>query len=98
MPLITPTALRHLAPIPKPNLATAPQQSPCAATPIAMPSPTRIPQIPFEPIKGGLQNRNIMSLEAINFLTKCIWASSPNVFPPAKTKQKLPPPAWILLK
>jgi hypothetical protein len=39
-----------------------------------------IPQVWFVPIEGGLRNRNIISQEAINFLTKCAWANSPDMY------------------
>jgi hypothetical protein len=38
-----------------------------------------------------LQNRNIISQEDINFLTKYVWANSPDVFTPAKLKSKIAP-------
>jgi hypothetical protein len=38
-----------------------------------------------------LQNRNIILQEAIHFLTKCLWANSPDVFTPAKLKSKIAP-------
>ena len=42
--------------------------------------PTRLP--------GGLQNNNIISQEAINFLTECIWNNSPDICTPTKLKTK----------
>jgi hypothetical protein len=61
------------------------------ATPVAIPGPMQIPQVHFVPIKGVLQNRNILSQKAINFLTKCEWPNSPKVFTPAKLKSKTAP-------
>jgi hypothetical protein len=62
MLLITPTALRHLVPVPTPNLVTAPRQSPCTATPIVMPpSPMQILQICFIPIKGGCKSEHYIT-------------------------------------
>jgi hypothetical protein len=46
--------------------------------------PVCIPRVPFQPIPGGIQNSNVISQEAINFLTECIWAKSPNIFTPNK--------------
>jgi hypothetical protein len=31
-----------------------------------------------------MQNSNVISQEGINFLNKCIWAKSPNIFTPKK--------------
>jgi hypothetical protein len=56
-----------------------------------MSGPTQIPQIRFVPLEGGLQIRNITSQEAINFLTQCVWANSPDIFTPAKLKSKFDP-------
>jgi hypothetical protein len=72
-------------PTPIPVLPPA-QQSP--RTPVPN---TCIPRVSFVPIKGGLQNQNIISQEAINFLTKCIWAKSPDLYPPNKLKPTAPP-------
>jgi hypothetical protein len=36
-----------------------------------------------------VQNRNFILQEAINFLTKCVWANSLDVCTPAKLKPKL---------
>ncbi len=46
--------------------------------------PVRIPKIHFRPIPGGIHNSNVISQKAINFLTKCVWAKSPNIFTPKK--------------
>ena len=45
--------------------------------------PTRLP--------GGLQNNNIISKEAINFLTECIWNNAPDICTPTKLKTKPSP-------
>jgi hypothetical protein len=47
----------------------------------------------FVPIEGGLQNQNIISQEAINFLTKRVWAKAPNLYTPNKFKTTAPPTA-----
>jgi hypothetical protein len=49
-------------------------------TPASQKIPTRIPKVHFIPIKGGLKSNNIISQEAINFLTKCIWAKLPDIY------------------
>jgi hypothetical protein len=38
----------------------------------------------FVPIEGGLRNGNIISQEAINFLTECVWANSSDRYIPTK--------------
>ena len=40
----------------------------------------------FSAIPGGLRSRNLISQEAINFLTNCVWSKSPDVFTPDKLK------------
>jgi hypothetical protein len=42
--------------------------------------PTRIPRVHFQHIQGGIQHDPLISQEAINFLTECVWAKSPNIF------------------
>jgi hypothetical protein len=46
-----------------------------------------IPRVRFWPIPGGIHKFNVISQEAINFLTKCAWAKSPGIF----TLKKLMP-------
>jgi hypothetical protein len=58
------------------------------AAPIETASLTRIPRVQLVPIEGGLQQHRIISQEAINFLTKCVWANSPDVCTPTKLKSK----------
>jgi hypothetical protein len=36
------------------------------------------------PIDGGLRNGNVIIQEAINFLTKCVWANSLDIYTPTK--------------
>jgi hypothetical protein len=38
----------------------------------------------FVLIDRGLQRHNMISQEAINFLTECVWANSPDIFTPSK--------------
>jgi hypothetical protein len=45
---------------------------------------THILQLRFVPIEEGLRNGNIISQEAINFFTKCVWANSPDIYTPTK--------------
>ena len=42
------------------------------------------PKVHFIPIEGGIRARNIISQEAINFLTECVWAKSPDICTPTK--------------
>jgi hypothetical protein len=61
-----------------------PRQLPQSHKQLILQMPVCIPQVHFPPIPGGLQNSNAISQEAINFLTKCIWAKSPDIFTPNK--------------
>jgi hypothetical protein len=51
--------------------------------------PTCIPQLRFIPISGGLQSCNVISQDAINFLTKCVWANLQDIFTANLTSSKL---------
>jgi hypothetical protein len=51
----------------------------------------RIPKVRFGAIPGGLRSRNLISQEAINFLTDSVWSKSPDVFTPDKLKPKHAP-------
>ncbi len=92
VPAITPTAPRPFIPYPPTPTIVAPRRSPQTATP-ATPPPvaTQIPRIRFRPIEGGVRNKIFISQEAINFLTECVWANSPDVCTPAKLKPKSTP-------
>jgi hypothetical protein len=59
--------------------------------PNVIPAPTWILHIRFVPVKGGLRNTNFISLEAINFLTGCVWKNSPDISTPTKLKTKSAP-------
>ncbi len=80
-------------PFPTPPL----QQSPQTATPIRLAAPietaslTRIPQVQFVPIEGGLRQHRIISQKTISFLTKCIWANVQDVCTPTKLNSKSVP-------
>ncbi len=92
VPPITPTAphqsIQNTPLTPVVALRCSPRTTtPANATTIA----TRIPRVQFVPIDGGIQNRNFISQEVVNFLTKCIWANSPNVFTPSKLKSNSAP-------
>ncbi len=97
VPPITPTAPHLFIPNHPPTHVVAPRRSPRTTTPAAAPlAATRVPRIRFVPIEGGIQNKKTITQEAVNFLTKCVWANSPNVFTPNKLKSKSARPAWIL--
>ncbi len=59
--------------------------------PNVVPAPTRVPHVPFAPVKGGLRDRHFISQEAINFLTECVWENSPDICTPTKLKTKSAP-------
>jgi hypothetical protein len=54
---------------------------------------TRLPQVCFVPIDEGLRNGNIISQEAINFLTECVWANYPDIYTPTKLQPTAAPTA-----
>ena len=43
------------------------------------------------PVHGLTRSRPLISQEAINFLTECVWANSPDIFTPNKLKPKHAP-------
>ncbi len=92
VPAITLTASRRFILNPPTPTVVAPCRSPRTTTPATPPSiDTRIPWTHFRPIEEGVRNRNFISQEAINSLTKCVWANSLDVFTPAKLKPKSTP-------
>jgi hypothetical protein len=42
--------------------------------------PTRIPKVRLVPINGQLRNHNVISQQAINFITNEVWNNSPQHF------------------
>jgi hypothetical protein len=73
VPAITRSAPRRPNPLDPPP-TTAPRRSP------------RIPKVKFAAIPGGLRGRNLISQEAVNFITDCVWSQSPDIFTPKKLK------------
>ncbi len=63
------------------------------ASPIA---PTQIQQVRFVPIKGGVCQRNIISQEAINFLTEAYGRTHKIYSHQIKSSHNLPHHVWIL--
>ncbi len=51
-------------------------------------APKEDPQGPFVPIAGRLRNHNIISQQAINFLTDEVWNNSPQLFTPTNLHPK----------
>jgi hypothetical protein len=51
----------------------------------------RIPHVRLQQIQGGIHHAPLISQEAINFLTKCVWAKLPNIFTPTKLRPKTMP-------
>jgi hypothetical protein len=62
----------------------SPRRSPCHVTPTGPVMPTRIPKVSFIPIEGGIRSQNIISQEAVDFLTECTRANSPDIYTPTK--------------
>ncbi len=79
-PVITQSlSTRHPLPIPIPTqpVTALLRWLPRTAPPLTL---QRIPRVCFQAIPGGgVHNSTMISQEAINFLTKCIWAKSPNI-------------------
>jgi hypothetical protein len=75
-----------LMPAPTPP---TPRRSPRTTTPgTAM----RIPRVQVQRIQGGINHAPLISSqEAINFLTECVGATSPNIFTPTKICPKTMP-------
>jgi hypothetical protein len=80
VPLITNIMRRSGDLHPIPTCATATHWSPRTHTRSAQLAPTCIPCVRFSPIPSGLRSCPIVSQEAINFLTKCVWAQSSDIF------------------
>jgi len=78
MPAITRKASCRPNPI-NPPPAVPSRRSPC------------IQKVKFSAIPGGLRSRNLISQEAIKFLTDCVWSKSPDAFTPDKLKPKHAP-------
>jgi hypothetical protein len=66
------------------QMSQTPRQSPRTHTQSILQMPGCIPRVRFQTIPGGLRNSDNISQEAINFLTTCVWAQSPDIFTPKK--------------
>ena len=63
--------------------------------------PQRIPKVRFVPIAGRLRNHNIISQQAINFLTDGVWSNSPQIYTPENLRPKEDATwrcPWIILR
>jgi hypothetical protein len=49
------------------------------------------PKVQLLPVDGGLHHNNIISQEAINYLSKYVWLNSPDIYMLTKLM-----PAWTL--
>jgi hypothetical protein len=80
-------------PIPLPDIpiATAPQWLTRLHTAPTQTATTQRPKVQFLPVDGNLCHSNIISQEAINFLTDSIWANSPDIYMPTKHMPTLLP-------
>ncbi len=91
-PIVQTQNRRPIPTTPMPVMPSTPLRRPTRfglkASPIV---PTRIQRVRLVPIEGGVRQRNIISQEAINFLTECIWAHSPDIFTPNKFQPKSAP-------
>jgi hypothetical protein len=47
-----------------------------------------MPKVQLIPSPSGLQQSNLVSQEAINFLNDCVWAKAPDIYAPNKLKPK----------
>jgi hypothetical protein len=76
-----------------PEATPAPRRSPQMIMAMqTLPQPTKCtPRLHFVPIPGGLQSHNIISQEAIDFLTKCVWANMLDIFTPTKLQPQSTP-------
>jgi hypothetical protein len=90
VPPITPAIPRR--PDPTDNAATPVRRSPrlskTAKRIQATKLPKKIPKVRFVPIAGRLRNHNIISQQAINFLTDEVWNNLPQQFTPKYLRPK----------
>jgi len=90
VPPITRTLPRR--PLPPATEATPVQQSPrlgkTAQCIHDARLPQRIPKVWFVPIAGRLHNHNVISQQAINFLTDKVWNNSPQIYTPENLQPK----------
>ena len=93
VPPITPAIPRR--PVPTDDAATPVRCSPrlgktaqCIQATKIKKIKKKIPKIRFVPIAGRLRNHNIISQQAINYLTEEVWNNSPRHFTPANLRPK----------
>jgi hypothetical protein len=85
-PLITNIAPRCHVPLPLPDIliATPPRRSTRLHTAPMHTATMQQPKVRLLPVDGRLRHNNIISQEAINFLTGCVWANSVDIYMPTK--------------
>jgi hypothetical protein len=105
VPAINPTLPRRFIPVVEPTVTPPPTAAPRRSTRLQQVTPQRprstktrpqrtstiLPRVQFVPIEGGLRTKSLVSQEAINFLTECVWANSPDICTPKKLKTKSTP-------
>ncbi len=80
-----PTIIRAIPTHPTP---TAPERWSLCLAPQTTAYSQRDLQVSLIPVPGGLQQSNLISQEATNFLTNCVWAKSPDIYNHNKLKCK----------
>jgi hypothetical protein len=90
VPPITPAIPRR--PIPTDDAATPVRRSPLLSKTAKRIQATKLPEkiakVRFVPIAGRLRNHNIISQQAMNFLTDEVWNNSPHHFTPKNLRPK----------
>jgi hypothetical protein len=67
---------------------TAPERQSLRLAPQTTANPGQDPWVRLIPVPSGPQKSNLISQEAINVLTNCVWPKSPNIYTPDKLKCK----------
>jgi hypothetical protein len=91
VPKITQHAPRWPLPIvpavPTPTLQQSPRTLPTTSAPLTL----HLPRVRFVPIDDSIQQSNMISQEAIDFLTECVRLNSPDILSPTKLCSKVKP-------
>jgi hypothetical protein len=69
-------------------ISTTPERQSLYLAPQTTANPWQDPWMRLIPVPGSLRQSNLISQEAINFLTDCVWAKSLNNYTPDKLKCK----------
>jgi hypothetical protein len=81
IPTITRVILTH-------PFSTAPQQWSLRLAPPSTANPRQAPRVCLISVPQGLRQSNIISQEAINFFTDCVWVKSPAIYTLDRLKPK----------